>query len=64
MTQIFSIEYTVTDNEYEALLLENNLIKIRTHYGFLFQGGALFDSLSVFENIIFPISNGSFKSII
>ena len=34
---------------------ENELNKIRTHYGFLFQGGALFDSLSVFENIIFPI---------
>ncbi|MHC4338542.1 MAG: ABC transporter ATP-binding protein [Planctomycetota bacterium] len=34
---------------------EDALNKIRTHYGFLFQGGALFDSLSVFENIIFPI---------
>ncbi len=36
-------------------LTENELNKIRTHYGFLFQGGALFDSLSVTENIIFPI---------
>jgi phospholipid/cholesterol/gamma-HCH transport system ATP-binding protein len=36
-------------------LSENDLNNIRTHYGFLFQGGALFDSLSVFENIIFPI---------
>jgi phospholipid/cholesterol/gamma-HCH transport system ATP-binding protein len=34
---------------------ESELNKIRTHYGFLFQGGALFDSLSVSENIIFPI---------
>ena len=34
---------------------ESELNKIRTHYGFLFQGGALFDSLSVFENIVFPI---------
>ena len=34
---------------------ERQLNKIRTHYGFLFQGGALFDSLSVFENIIFPL---------
>ena len=36
-------------------LKEHELNKIRTHYGFLFQGGALFDSLSVFENVIFPI---------
>ena len=34
---------------------ENELNRIRTHYGFLFQGGALFDSLNVTENIIFPI---------
>jgi len=34
---------------------ENELNKIRTHYGFLFQGGALFDSFSVAENIVFPI---------
>ncbi len=36
-------------------LSENKLHNIRTHYGFLFQGGALFDSLNVTENIIFPI---------
>ena len=36
-------------------LSENELNRIRTHYGLLFQGGALFDSLSVFENITFPI---------
>ena len=36
-------------------LSENELNNIRTHYGFLFQGGALFDSLNVTENIIFPI---------
>ncbi|UCG55914.1 MAG: ABC transporter ATP-binding protein [Phycisphaerales bacterium] len=36
-------------------LREDELNGIRTHYGFLFQGGALFDSLSVAENIIFPI---------
>jgi len=36
-------------------LPEHELNKIRTHYGFLFQGGALFDSLNVAENIMFPI---------
>lgn len=34
---------------------ENQLSRIRTHYGFLFQAGALFDSLSVAENIMFPV---------
>ena len=36
-------------------LSERDLNEVRTHFGFLFQGGALFDSLTVFENIIFPI---------
>ncbi|MBW8042295.1 MAG: ABC transporter ATP-binding protein [Planctomycetes bacterium] len=36
-------------------LNENELYKVRTNYGFLFQGGALFDSLSVADNITFPI---------
>jgi len=36
-------------------LRERRLSEVRTLYGFLFQGGALFDSLSVFENIIFPL---------
>jgi len=36
-------------------LSEQDLNEVRTHFGFLFQGGALFDSLSVFENIVFPI---------
>jgi phospholipid/cholesterol/gamma-HCH transport system ATP-binding protein len=34
---------------------ERDLAEIRTQFGFCFQGGALFDSLTVFENIIFPI---------
>jgi phospholipid/cholesterol/gamma-HCH transport system ATP-binding protein len=37
-------------------LPERELNEVRTHYGFLFQGGALFDSLSVAENIMFPIT--------
>jgi phospholipid/cholesterol/gamma-HCH transport system ATP-binding protein len=36
-------------------LPERELDRIRTRYGFLFQEGALFDSLSVAENIMFPI---------
>lgn len=36
-------------------LAEKQLNRIRTHYGFLFQSGALFDSLSVTENILFPV---------
>jgi len=36
-------------------LPEEQLYKIRTHFGFLFQGGALFDSFTVAENIMFPI---------
>lgn len=31
------------------------LVKIRMDFGFLFQGGALFDSMNVYDNIIFPI---------
>ncbi len=34
---------------------ERYLAKIRTHFGFCFQMGALFDSLTVFENITFPV---------
>lgn len=34
---------------------EKELENVRTKMGFLFQGGALFDSMSVYENIIFPV---------
>jgi len=36
-------------------LEESELAKIRTKYGFCFQMGALFDSLTVYENITFPV---------
>lgn len=36
-------------------LSEKELAPIRMNFGFLFQMGALFDSLDVYENIIFPI---------
>jgi len=37
-------------------LPERDLVGIRTRFGFLFQMGALFDSLTVAENVAFPIS--------
>jgi len=36
-------------------LHERDLGKIRMQMGFLFQGGALFDSATVYENILFPV---------
>jgi len=36
-------------------LPDSELNNVRTHFGFLFQAGALFDSFDVFENIMFPI---------
>jgi phospholipid/cholesterol/gamma-HCH transport system ATP-binding protein len=36
-------------------LSERQLSEIRTHFGYLFQEGALFDSMTVAENIAFPI---------
>lgn len=34
---------------------ENQFLSIRKRVGFLFQGGALFDSMSVFDNVAFPL---------
>jgi len=36
-------------------LSERRLNEVRTHFGYLFQEGALFDSMTVAENIMFPI---------
>lgn len=38
-----------------ARLSRNGLQKTRRRFGMLFQGGALFDSLTVFENVAFPL---------
>lgn len=38
-----------------AHLNERELLKVRHKFGMLFQGAALFDSLTVFENIAFPL---------
>lgn len=34
---------------------ENQLLPVRRRVGFLFQGSALFDSMSVFDNVAFPL---------
>jgi len=38
-----------------ARLGERQIAHLRTRYGFVFQGAALFDSLSIFDNIAFPL---------
>jgi phospholipid/cholesterol/gamma-HCH transport system ATP-binding protein len=43
-------------------LTERNIMEIRKHFGFLFQMGALFDSLNVFDNVAFPLVEHTKKS--
>jgi phospholipid/cholesterol/gamma-HCH transport system ATP-binding protein len=43
------------DNQHVALLKGNDLVKLRMKFGMLFQGAALFDSLSVYENVGFAL---------
>jgi phospholipid/cholesterol/gamma-HCH transport system ATP-binding protein len=43
-------------------LPERDLVPIRRRFGFLFQMGALFDSLNVFDNIAFPLREHTKKS--
>jgi phospholipid/cholesterol/gamma-HCH transport system ATP-binding protein len=43
-------------------LAERELMKIRERFGFLFQMGALFDSLTVEQNIAFPVVEHTSKS--
>jgi len=47
-------EVCVLGNDIEKLTYEQAL-EIRQHMGMVFQGSALFDSLSVFENIAYPL---------
>ncbi|MCK4601841.1 MAG: ATP-binding cassette domain-containing protein [Phycisphaerae bacterium] len=37
-------------------LAESGLVRVRRRMGFLFQGGALFDSMTVQENVCFPLA--------
>lgn len=43
-------------------LKEPQLVPIRQQFGFLFQMGALFDSLTVADNVAFPLREHSIKS--
>ncbi|HZZ71151.1 MAG TPA: ABC transporter ATP-binding protein, partial [Pirellulales bacterium] len=45
-----------------AQLSEKELTKQRTRFGFLFQGAALFDSMTVFQNVAFPLREHTRKS--
>jgi phospholipid/cholesterol/gamma-HCH transport system ATP-binding protein len=38
-----------------ARLQPSALAELRSQFGFLFQGGALFDSMTVFDNVAFPL---------
>src|SRR3954467_11301070 len=43
-------------------LPERKLMEVRTRFGFLFQMGALFDSLNVLDNVAFPLTEHTKKS--
>ena len=45
------------DGEEITKLNENKKFKLMNKFGYLFQGGALFDSISVWENIAFKLIN-------
>lgn len=49
------------DGERIDRLGETRLAPIRRRIGYLFQQGALFDSLSVFENVAFPMREAGFR---
>lgn len=44
------------------LLSEHDLVDVRTNFGFLFQMGALFDSLTCAQNIAFPLREHTAKT--
>lgn len=45
------------DNEEITPMKERDLQKVQQKFGFLFQGAALFDSLTVAENVLFGVRN-------
>tara|TARA_X000000950_G_scaffold289229_1_gene411036 strand:- start:9248 stop:9958 length:711 start_codon:yes stop_codon:yes gene_type:complete len=53
------------DNDYEISELDNyNLLKHTAKFGFLFQNAALFDSLTVKENILFKLNSSNYEEIL
>lgn len=52
----------LVDNQNLVDLSERDLLPIRRKFGMLFQGAALFDSLSVAENIAFPLRRNAHLS--
>ena len=51
----------VDDTDIHAIPYEE-LRRMRQRFGVLFQGGALFDSMSSFDNIAFPLRNFTGKT--
>jgi phospholipid/cholesterol/gamma-HCH transport system ATP-binding protein len=49
----------VVDGTEITRLRGRDLDRVRERYGVVFQGGALFDSMSVFENVAFPLREKS-----
>ena len=47
--------HVIVEEEDITDLPEEELYRIRKKFGMLFQGGALFDSMTVFENVAFPL---------
>jgi phospholipid/cholesterol/gamma-HCH transport system ATP-binding protein len=45
----------LVDNQDIGKLRGGKLAALRERFGFLFQGGALFDSMTVFDNVAFPL---------
>jgi phospholipid/cholesterol/gamma-HCH transport system ATP-binding protein len=50
------------ENKDLSKLTDKELTHERTRYGFLFQGSALFDSLTVMQNVAFPLKEHTTKS--